>query len=60
MDFDFDFFDSSIKSSAEEMSSSLSSCVEEIKNNVGEAELIDGAQDLTAQLNAQVAAVTAI
>ena len=60
MDFDFDFFDSSIKSSAEEMSSSLTSCVEEIKNNVREAELIDGAQDLMTQLNAQVTVVTAI
>ena len=60
MDFDFDFIDSTIKSSAEEMSSSLMTCVEEIKNNVREAELIEGTEDLTSQLNAQVAAVSAI
>ena len=50
-DFDFDFIDSTIKSSAEEMSSSLSACVEEIKTIVEEAELIDGIQDLTSQLS---------
>ena len=60
MDFDFDFIESTINSSAEEMSSSLSACLEEIKSNVREAELIDGAQDLTSQLNAQIAAVSAI
>lgn len=59
-DFDFDFIDSTIKSSAEEMRGSLAACVEEIKSNAQEAELIDGAQDLTTQLNGQVAAVIAI
>ena len=60
-DFDFDFIDSTIKSSAEEMSSSLAACVEEIKNTAQEAELIgDSAQDLTHSLNGQVAAVIAI
>jgi len=59
-DFDFDFIDSTIKSSAEEMSGSLEACVTEIKNNVQEAELIDGTQDLVTQLNGQVAAVSAL
>ena len=47
MDFDFDFIESTINSSAEEMSSSLSACLEEIKSNVRDAELIEGAKDLT-------------
>ena len=60
MDFDFDFIESTINSSAEEMSSSLGACLEEVKNNVRDAELIDGAQDLTSQLSAQITVVSAI
>lgn len=60
MDFDFDFIDSTIKSSAEELSSSLLTCVEEIRTLASESGLIAGAEEFSGQLDSQVAAVSAI
>jgi len=44
-DFDFDFIDSTIKSSSDEMTGSLQTCLEELESMTREAELISGAQD---------------